>query len=224
MDEPQLPVNDCQLGEQRHAYQTLGVPLDASAPSIKQTYRRLVRRWHPDLYLNGTPAHVEATHMTTLINEAYAAIAHAPLRYHIETYPRRATGTGGQAASPSASEGTRTTTSKIPKTDKLEFWVPLFAEFCSEYSCASTWSFPLCRIPPGLRLPSPSGLWVSFWAPALLQPVTKTNSGIRFSPLVALAVSRKTGMLEKRSCRAWVSDEPETAVRGQWICLVLRCI
>jgi curved DNA-binding protein CbpA len=42
-----MPVNDYQLAELRHAYQVLGVPPDTSAPSIKKTYRRLVKRWHP---------------------------------------------------------------------------------------------------------------------------------------------------------------------------------
>jgi hypothetical protein len=118
-----MPVNDLQLAELRQAYQVLGIPPESSALSIKQSYRRLVKRWHPDLYPNGTSAHVKATHMTRLINEAYSAIAHAPLRYHIETYPHKTTGRGEQTSSPSANAGTTTTTERIPKTDRLEFWV-----------------------------------------------------------------------------------------------------
>jgi len=102
-----MPVDDYQLAELRHAYQVLGVAPEASAPSIKKTYRRLVKRWHPDLYPNGTPAHVEATQMTRLINEAYSAIAHAPLGYHMETYPNQAKERSRQTPSPPANERTR---------------------------------------------------------------------------------------------------------------------
>lgn len=118
-----MQENDYQLTELRRAYQVLGVPTDAAAPSIKHAYRRLVKRWHPDLYANGTPAHVEAAHMTTLINEAYSAIAHAPLRYHVETYPNPTKGKSSPPASPSTSERVRVTAEEIPKTDRIEFWV-----------------------------------------------------------------------------------------------------
>jgi hypothetical protein len=85
-----VPEDD-QFAELKRSYQVLGVPTDAAPPSIKHAYWQLVRRWHPDLYANGTPDHIEATQMAGLINEAYAAIAHAPLRNHIGAYavPRR---------------------------------------------------------------------------------------------------------------------------------------
>ena len=85
-----MPEDD-KLAELKRSHQVLGVPTDAAPPSIKHAYLQLVRRWHPDLYANGTPDHTEATHMAGLINEAYAAIADAPLRDHLETYaaPRR---------------------------------------------------------------------------------------------------------------------------------------
>ena|ERR1700745_2297922 len=118
-----MPENDYQLAELRHAYQVLGVPTDTAAPSIKYAYRRLVKRWHPDFYANGTSAHVEATHMTRLINEAYSAIAHAPLGYHMETYPNATKGKRSQPPSPPASERVRVTAEEIPKTDRREFWV-----------------------------------------------------------------------------------------------------
>jgi DnaJ-class molecular chaperone len=86
-----MPEDDHQLAELKRAYQVLGVPTDAAPPSIKHAYWQLVRRWHPDLYANETPDHIEATRMAGLINEAYTAIAHAPLRDHLETHavPRR---------------------------------------------------------------------------------------------------------------------------------------
>jgi hypothetical protein len=118
-----MPENDIQLTELRHAYQVLGVPTDAAAPSIKHAYWRLVKRWHPDLYANGTPAHVEATRMTKLINEAYLAVAHAPLRYHVETCPNQTKRGKSQPPSPSTGERIRMTVDKIPQTDRIEFWV-----------------------------------------------------------------------------------------------------
>ena len=120
-----MPVSDDQLTELQHAYQVLGVPTNASAPAIKQTYLRLVKRWHPDLHANGTSAHAEAMQMTSLINEAYAAVEHAPLRYYIESYTNQMEETNKQTPSSWANERTRGTAEKIPRTDKLELWVRL---------------------------------------------------------------------------------------------------
>lgn len=106
----------------------IGVSVSASAPSIKQAYRRLVKRWHPDRYPSGTQGHVEATQMTKLINEAYAAIRHAPLRYYVEPHPV-APGTSGQTGwastySPRATYEPRDINSEaLRKGDRLEFWV-----------------------------------------------------------------------------------------------------
>ena len=125
-----MPDDDYPLIKLRHAYQVLGVPTDAGAPSIRNAYRRLVKRWHPDHYANENPAHEEATHMTRLINEAYSAIAHAPLRYHVETYPGQTKGKSSQPPSPSAGERIRMTVEKIPKTDRLEFWVRFVCGAC----------------------------------------------------------------------------------------------
>ena len=115
-----MPASD-QLTELKRAYQALGLPLDASAHSIKQAYRRLLKRWHPDLYQSGTSVHAEATQMTQLINEAYSAIAHAPLRYHVESY--QAHMRGAQTRSASANESSGTSGEEIPNTDRIEFWV-----------------------------------------------------------------------------------------------------
>jgi DnaJ domain len=71
-----------QVGEWKAAYALLNVPLDASASAIKAGYRGLMKRWHPDLYEAGSGEQAEATRMTELINEAYAKIARAPLRYY----------------------------------------------------------------------------------------------------------------------------------------------
>jgi curved DNA-binding protein CbpA len=117
-----MPVTALQLTELKRAYQILGVPLSASAHSIKHTYRRLVKRWHPDLYSSGTVAYREATQMTRLINEAYSTIEHAPLRYHIEANPL-VQKSAGRATRTSADESNGKSAEAFPKTDRLEFWV-----------------------------------------------------------------------------------------------------
>jgi DnaJ domain len=63
-----------------HAYRVLDVPWDASPRAIKASYRKLVKRWHPDRYRPGTGSHTESTLMTRLLNESYARIEDAPLR------------------------------------------------------------------------------------------------------------------------------------------------
>jgi DnaJ domain len=82
---------DHPFEELKHAYQVLGVPTDASEPAIKRAHRELLMRWHPDHYTPGTPDHDEATKMASMINEAYEAIADAPLRDQprVATAPRR---------------------------------------------------------------------------------------------------------------------------------------
>jgi DnaJ-class molecular chaperone len=117
-----MPVVDDQIAALKHAYQVLDSPLSASASSIKDAYRRLIKRWHPDLYASGTPAQTEATQMTKVINEAYLAIKNAPLRYYVEAFSadyfksRQVT-----RPSPGGPPGVRA--EKIPKMDWLEFWV-----------------------------------------------------------------------------------------------------
>jgi hypothetical protein len=117
-----MPVGQAELTELKHAYQVLGVPVSASAAAIKHAYRRLAKRWHPDRCPSGTPAYGEATHMMKLINEAYTSIAHAPLRYRIESYPRQQQERRATANDPEAAKdtGVRDT---LPMTDRFEFWV-----------------------------------------------------------------------------------------------------
>ncbi len=72
-------MSAADISELKRAYSLLDVPCSASARSIKQAYRRIAKRWHPDRYQAGTPAHAEATQMMKCINEAYALIENAPL-------------------------------------------------------------------------------------------------------------------------------------------------
>lgn len=104
-----------------HAYRVLGVPREAPAHTIKQAYRKLVKRWHPDLYTAGTTAHAEATEMSRVINEAYATVSHAPLRYesNFVAYANRKK-EHARRVSPDA---TATATDKpLPRLDRIEFW------------------------------------------------------------------------------------------------------
>jgi len=117
-----MPMAYDQIPELKQAYQILGVPLSAPAASIKKTYRKLVKRWHPDRYPVGTSEYAEATHMTKLINGAYAAIENAPLRYHIDACPAGYT-KNREVVRPSTNEPSNLRRESFPKTDSLEFWV-----------------------------------------------------------------------------------------------------
>jgi hypothetical protein len=121
-----MPETDDHFNELKRAYQVIGVPLEASAHSIKQSYRRLVKRWHPDLYANNSAAYAEASQMAKLINKAYAAIARAPLRYHTETYIQQAQKRSGPTTTTSAIEPTTIKPEDIPNVDRIEFWVRFF--------------------------------------------------------------------------------------------------
>ena len=117
-----MPTMDDQIAEWKHAYQLLGVPQDASAHVIKAAYRKLVKRWHPDLYTPGTSQHADATQMSMLINEAYSGIAHAPLRYTSSS-----SGIGRAPRQPQTPSGPtiniQINAFKPPRVDRLEFWV-----------------------------------------------------------------------------------------------------
>jgi curved DNA-binding protein CbpA len=63
-----------------HDYRVLDVPWDPSPRAIKASYRKLVKRWHPDRYPPATESHAESTLMTRLLNDAFARIENAPLR------------------------------------------------------------------------------------------------------------------------------------------------
>lgn len=117
-----MPVAEVEIPDLKRAYQLFDVPSTASALSIKQAYHRLVRRWHPDLYPASSPAYAEATQMMKRINEAYSTIAHAPLRYHIESYPRVSEmRSQGPAPYPPQTQPKRTDI--LPIGNRFEFWL-----------------------------------------------------------------------------------------------------
>ncbi len=61
--------------EYKDYYATLGVDRNATADDIKQAYRKLVRKYHPDL-----SKHADADAMTKEINEAYGVLGDAEKR------------------------------------------------------------------------------------------------------------------------------------------------
>jgi hypothetical protein len=90
-----------EIANLAHAYRLLDVPWDASPRAIKASYRKLVKRWHPDRYRPGTESHTESTLMTRLLNESYARIEDAPKRNGTAT-------PFSGAASPPTERGART--------------------------------------------------------------------------------------------------------------------
>ena len=83
-----MALDPADLRALRQAYQTLGVPLEASAHAIKQEYRRRAKQWHPDRWPSGSDAQGRAATQMRELNAAYALARHAPLRYHVESHPR----------------------------------------------------------------------------------------------------------------------------------------
>jgi len=118
-----MRVDESQLSRWKHANQVPGVPLAASANSIRQAQRRLVKRWHPDLYQVGTQGHTDGTHLTVLINEAYATIERAPLRYFVEAPSETSPRPQKQAPAQSPDNKNESTDLRIPNMVGIEFWV-----------------------------------------------------------------------------------------------------
>jgi hypothetical protein len=63
-----LPAN-----EERKArfYALLGLPPTASTQEVKQAYKQLVKRCHPDLFFGNPPLRQKAQEILTKINKAY---------------------------------------------------------------------------------------------------------------------------------------------------------
>jgi len=60
--------------ELRSAYAVLGLKPGASLPEVKQQFKTLVRRWHPDRYANDPQGRAEANDRLRVINNAYSTI------------------------------------------------------------------------------------------------------------------------------------------------------
>jgi DnaJ-class molecular chaperone len=76
-----------ELKDFRNAYFVLNIPYTTPANLIKKAYRALIKTWHPDLFPAGSRQQAQATERMKEINYSYNRIKHAPLRYHISSYP-----------------------------------------------------------------------------------------------------------------------------------------
>lgn len=56
------------------AYNILGLKPDASSEQIKQAYKKLVKKWHPDLFVNQPQELAKAKEKIRLINQAYGIL------------------------------------------------------------------------------------------------------------------------------------------------------
>lgn len=55
-------------------YRTLNLPAGAGAEDCKASWKRLLKKHHPDLVTGGAPDQERATRMTTKINDSYKRI------------------------------------------------------------------------------------------------------------------------------------------------------
>jgi DnaJ-like protein len=60
--------------ELRSAYAVLGLQPGASLQEVKQQFKNLVRRWHPDRFANDPQGRAEANDRLRVINSAYSTI------------------------------------------------------------------------------------------------------------------------------------------------------
>jgi hypothetical protein len=72
---PPPRVEDPRIARRRKAYETLGVPHTASAEEIKANYRRLMKKYHPDVYSHSQPELKKfAEEKAKALNAAYAEL------------------------------------------------------------------------------------------------------------------------------------------------------
>lgn len=73
--QPPPRVEDPRIARRQKAYETLGVPHTASAEEIKATYRRLMKKYHPDVYAHSQPELKNfAEEKAKALNAAYAEL------------------------------------------------------------------------------------------------------------------------------------------------------
>lgn len=70
------------MAEKKNYYETLGVDKSASADEIKSAYRRLAKKYHPDL----NPNNAEAAEKFKEINEAYETLSDPTKKSNYDTY------------------------------------------------------------------------------------------------------------------------------------------
>ena len=65
------PIND----KNKVHYEILEIKPGASKDEIKQAYKRLVKKWHPDLFFNQPRIQLQAQEKFKKINEAYTKLS-----------------------------------------------------------------------------------------------------------------------------------------------------
>ncbi|MEH2392303.1 MAG: dynamin family protein [Nostoc sp.] len=67
--------NQAQIDKITRAYDILGLQTNASQAEVKQAYRTLVKKWHPDLFVNQPQLLKQAQEKMHLVNEAYTILS-----------------------------------------------------------------------------------------------------------------------------------------------------
>jgi len=71
-NQPKTQVKKDKVAQ---AYEILGLQQSASFTEVKQAYRTLVKKWHPDLFVNQPQLQKQAQEKMHLVNEAYTVLS-----------------------------------------------------------------------------------------------------------------------------------------------------
>ncbi|WP_373529965.1 dynamin family protein [Nostoc sp.] len=74
-EAPKRPKTQTEKDKITRAYSTLGLQANASLAEVKQAYRTLVKKWHPDLFVNQPQLQKQAQEKMYLVNEAYTILS-----------------------------------------------------------------------------------------------------------------------------------------------------
>ncbi|MEH2372439.1 dynamin family protein [Nostoc sp.] len=72
---PNQPKNQTEKDKITRAYSILGLQANASLAEVKLAYRTLVKKWHPDLFVNQPQLLKQAQEKMHLLNEAYTILS-----------------------------------------------------------------------------------------------------------------------------------------------------
>ncbi len=111
-----------EIDDLRAAYRLLGAPLSATTPEIRAHYLEMVKRWHPDLYRDGTSEFSDASQMVRTINPAYSQIENAPLRHYPE-HPESLNTPAPSALNPGAPVPSGPEREPYPNAERVDFWI-----------------------------------------------------------------------------------------------------
>ncbi|MEH1791016.1 MAG: dynamin family protein [Nostoc sp.] len=72
---PNQPKSQIEKDKITRAYSILGLQTNASLAEVKQAYRTLVKKWHPDLFVNQPQLQKQAQEKMHLVNDAYTILS-----------------------------------------------------------------------------------------------------------------------------------------------------